>query len=1115
MSSTQLTQSIQLTVAGQTFTIGNDGTGKATYTINSSTTLDATLISLRYRKKIYKPGYICAVIQTGDISNANLISLFNNQKASLIVNLYKVATDYIVFCSEPVYKKDSGSTTSVYVTLHIYSPDYWMTMDKYSKCYVHKQLGAGILEEEAPNFGFTITTDTVTGNVDCSNLTFLNYTYTGDNDTDVTKEFIQPYLVQFNESFFDFMARTANRCGEFFFYENGKLYLGTPTTDNDKGTLSSYDSVTFRNRVSGGKVTVSDSSRNYATEGRSNASADSYKLEMTSDENLEPLKKNNAIKMSTLYGDGGQVVARTVFSALSQKNLYDAVTIPLTNEALSAAQAGATMGELDATYNKKFLNADNYATEQWEDYKSDGSKVSQFSNYTKSEAKNVFGHTNLNTDFYSKIKALETQKAQQTLCADLGTTYQNLLLGNTITFSGTKYTVTEVSGIIGKDETTGEWTANQKIEAVPMVTPDATPTTSSVYYPCPFPLPSGSIRQSKPQVAYVTANNDPQNMGRVRIRYPWQQKPSDDTYANENDSPWIRVATPFTVNGGGACFRLQVGEEVMLDYEDGNIERPFVAGSLFSADSPTSPYQSLSNVELSSPNGHYIRMSTPGDSTKMITNLVPVLSLVKGFTGGVSWDPNGNTDRRCAGGIELGDYFGFVNINMSTDKRNISITSSLGTVNINAFHGITISAPNGTIKMSAKNIEISASNNLTLTSGTNVKTAQKGITENIVQSLTGDVLRFLDISILRTVFEVFIRPIEGSLLIKSHRFMQLEAGVGTTTIPVNSFSDQDKSQQSDDDQKFRLRIECVKRTVLAVVYNINHTVEEYFQMHNDIVFAANHYTQLIRNLNAKDKLKDDATAEGLLKKAPNSNPMTICTEDNLLKDKNDLASKTIFRQVYNAALSLCTLAKDYNAMYDNLVTKAKLWGNDPIPAQVFQEFGNFYFDEANSVIGAHGDLIKEVCPKYDAESFKKRITVNEKKLTVLRRKMVNLVLDAISVQLNDDEKIIDYPVGGNSVNVANDKEWAKHVMNIKFYRAEKNAFVKALTDVLAAGLDFKDSFDHSQWGSTYETAKWGTEKTGKILLSDEPSKTVSIDNGTLTTRHNTGDSVLHQILKNL
>ena len=1114
--SNALTQQIQLTVAGKTFTIGNDGTGKATYTING-TSLEATLISLRYRKKMYKPGYICAVIQTGDISNANLISLFNNKTASLAVNLYKVATNYVVFCSEPVYKKDSGTTTSVYITLHIYSPDYWMTLDKYSKCYVHKQLGAGILTSEAANFGFTITTDTTTGNVDCSNLTFLNYTYTGkddnNNDKQFTKEFIQPYLVQYNESFYDFMARTANRCGEFFYYESGKLYLGTPTTSNDKGTLSSYDSVTFRNHVSDSKVSVSDSSRNYGVAGRGNASSNSYKLEMTSDENLEPLKKDNAIQMSTLYGDAGQVVARTVFSALSQKNLYDAVTIPLTNEALGAAKAGATKAELNSTYNKAFLDSSSYAKEQWEDYKTDSSKVSQFSNFTKAETKNVFGHTNLNATFYSNIKTLETQKAQQTLCADLGTTYQNLLLGNTITFSGTKYTVTEVSGIIGKDETTGEWSANQKIEAVPMVTPDATPTTSSIYYPCPFPLQTGSIRQSKPQVAYVTANNDPQDMGRVRVRYPWQQAPSDTTYANENDSPWIRVATPFTVNGGGACFRLQVGEEVMLDYEDGNIERPFVAGSLFSADSLTSPFQSTNNVELSSPNGHYIRMSTPGDATKMITNLNPFLALIKGFTGGVNWDPDHNTDRRCAGGIELGDYFGFVNINMSTDQRDISIKSSLGTVNINAFHGITISVPNGTLKLSAKNIDITASNNLTLTSGTNVKDARASVTTNIVKSLTADVTRFLDVSILRTAFEVFIRPIEGSLLIKSHRFMQLEAGTGTTTIPVNSFSDQDKSQKSDDDQIFRTKVDRVKRTVLAVTYNINHAVQEYCQKQNDVVIAANYYTQLIRNLNVGDNIKGDATAVELLKKVPGGDPATITQIANLVNDVNIAPIQAnAYQQIKDAATSMCQHAKDFNDMFSTLPSKVKLWGNGAVPAADQEKAAGFYVDKVISAVDACANDFEGVCPKYDAQKFKKRLTVNERQLTILRRKVVKKLLDEIG-NLTGDDKVLDTPLaGGQAVNFSNDRSWADFVSKVKFYRKEKNSFIKAVTDTLAAGLNFKDSFDHSQWGSTYETAKWGTEKVGKILLSDE---TVSIDKGTLTTRHNTGDSVMQEILKNL
>lgn len=41
-----------------------------------------------------------------------------------------------------------------------------------------------------------------------------------------TKEFIQPYLVQYNESFFDFLVRVSNRCGEFLYYEDGYFNIG-------------------------------------------------------------------------------------------------------------------------------------------------------------------------------------------------------------------------------------------------------------------------------------------------------------------------------------------------------------------------------------------------------------------------------------------------------------------------------------------------------------------------------------------------------------------------------------------------------------------------------------------------------------------------------------------------------------------------------------------------------------------------------------------------------------------------------------------------------------------------------------------------------------------------
>ena len=42
----------------------------------------------------------------------------------------------------------------------------------------------------------------------------------------VGKEHTFPYLVQYNESFYDFLRRTTNRWGEFLYYEGGQLNIG-------------------------------------------------------------------------------------------------------------------------------------------------------------------------------------------------------------------------------------------------------------------------------------------------------------------------------------------------------------------------------------------------------------------------------------------------------------------------------------------------------------------------------------------------------------------------------------------------------------------------------------------------------------------------------------------------------------------------------------------------------------------------------------------------------------------------------------------------------------------------------------------------------------------------
>ena len=82
--------------------------------------------------------------------------------------------------------------------------------------------------------------------------------------------------------------------------------------------------------------------------------------------------------------------------------------------------------------------------------------------------------------------------------------------------------------------------------------------------------------RAEQQPAIVKDNNDPQGMGRVRVQFFWQK--------GDELSPWIRMIQPYTGNGKGFYFIPEVGEEVMVDFENGNAERPFVLGTHYNGE---------------------------------------------------------------------------------------------------------------------------------------------------------------------------------------------------------------------------------------------------------------------------------------------------------------------------------------------------------------------------------------------------------------------------------------------------------------------------------------------------------------------------------------------------
>ncbi|PPK88776.1 Rhs element Vgr protein [Neolewinella xylanilytica] len=76
------------------------------------------------------------------------------------------------------------------------------------------------------------------------------------------------------------------------------------------------------------------------------------------------------------------------------------------------------------------------------------------------------------------------------------------------------------------------------------------------------------------QPAEVTDNQDPEQLGRVRVTFAWQKESGEQT-------PWLRVAAAGAGGGHGAYFVPETGDQVMVGFEYNNPDRPVVLGSVY------------------------------------------------------------------------------------------------------------------------------------------------------------------------------------------------------------------------------------------------------------------------------------------------------------------------------------------------------------------------------------------------------------------------------------------------------------------------------------------------------------------------------------------------------
>ncbi len=67
--------------------------------------------------------------------------------------------------------------------------------------------------------------------------------------------------------------------------------------------------------------------------------------------------------------------------------------------------------------------------------------------------------------------------------------------------------------------------------------------------------------------------------GRIKVQFHWDRLGKND----ENGSCWIRVAQSVAANSWGALFIPRIGQEVLVDFVEGDPDRPLVTGALYNA----------------------------------------------------------------------------------------------------------------------------------------------------------------------------------------------------------------------------------------------------------------------------------------------------------------------------------------------------------------------------------------------------------------------------------------------------------------------------------------------------------------------------------------------------
>lgn len=1000
---------------------------------------------------------------------------------------YVIAENYYVFGAKPMKYKSDGAAT-YYVDLNIYSWDKLMDITKHSKSYAEKRLGGDILNGFMNGYKEKYQKLNLPECLTSGMRVMVGKPEGGENKEPAELAF--PSLEQYDETDYNFLLRNANKCGEFLYFENGTLNLGL--TRIFDGEANGSD----------GKEVVTDIKES------SYASIESLFDEINDDEALEAFGEEDAgfkLSANKLKAESVNGVSGTPQKPVKDKESdWDCVFAPQWSRVLAHVFQYGSLASFIVDTTEEEMSVRGYKTLMTDKF---NSKVVDPYNKSLSNKGNkvLCKYTPDDILFRTMDKAkLNVSDNQYRITFDDG--QMNLRLGDLVScdgiINGGQFVVVDVHSVFEKEDAVDDAKIVNRMEV----------TVIPVYNDCPVPLPAntgfrssaallgspGPNMGSTPnggsgftmRTATVEVSDDPYRLNQVQVKYDGDK---------EKSSEWVKVLTPFASSDVGISCKLNVGDKVVVLQNAGATE-PFVIGSYYNGDNtPPCGQRKFSSI-IRSNNGQYIGFISSKSVTDIFASLFPGFKMLKNIIPQMpsalpTWDAEGDA-LQALGGIEISDGFGFFTIAASSSQRRITISSPFGTVGIDAAMGITISAPNGNVKIVGKNVDIVAGNNLTLKSGANIDTCllsslwNKGanadtfaeIGKSEAESALSAISGLFDFPALRFVFELVFKPIAGTLNIHSGRYLLLEAGNSETSLPADvqptwkavTLSSTIADQRGEA-YPARVRVLNLIKRINEWVANYQSFIDKFSQQYENGKQRRSDLSSYLKKVQNK---KADFNVEAFI--------------DKWIDEEKEVKRDDISKNVYD---------KSYDDIDEDLKNIVN-YISDEIPnlrniKEIFND--NAYKEEIikdavirNELYGFAKESIIDFTP--NVKLFKEQSILKEdNKIKTNLRKGVCAILSC-------DTQLISFSQKKKDEVCQNDMTWAFFIESIKSNKEIKKG---AVGEVL--GKFANDIVENLFPVDTISNIRsWGQDAKGQILMSQDSGSTLSI-NGQTIKKVDTGE----------